>query len=151
MAGGVVHKIAAGVVHEEHLPQRNKKVIECKIQIIVHRIARGVVHDSTSHLRKFLHKGVVHYSTRKYINSYIYVFNDCKRSNGGKTIISVRVMYYFIKNMVIKKCNVFIQQTLLCISTYQILSTYQRGKNFEIFFNLLIRDQFLSTFSGLRI
>ena len=71
----------------------------------------GVVHDSTSNMpkyRNFLHKGVVHYSTRKYINSYIYVFNDCKRSNGGKTIISVRGMYYFIENMVIKKnCNIF--------------------------------------------
>ena len=66
----------------------------------------GVVHDSTSNMpkyRNFLHKGVVHYPTCKYINSYIYVFNDCKRSNGGKTIISVRGMYYFIKNMVIKK------------------------------------------------
>ena len=66
----------------------------------------GVVHDSTSNMpkyRNFLHKGVVHYPTCKYINSYIYVFNDCKRSNGGKTIISVRGMYYFIINMVIKQ------------------------------------------------
>ena len=109
MAGGVVHKIAGGVVHVRSTPlekQESDPTSECKIQIIVHRIARGVVHDSTRHMRKFrksLHKGVVHYSTRKYINSYIYVFNDCKRSNGGKTIISVRGMYYFIKNMVIKK------------------------------------------------
>ena len=59
----------------------------------------------------------------------------------GKTIISIRVMYYFIKNMVI---NILLFNVVKWVDvvggicTYQILSTYYlylyKGEKIRIFF-----------------